>query len=149
MSTKTITESLMQLRDDLITWVSNNLATKSNANHIHDDYKLIGDFALLTGTIVTPAEDDSTLSAVITLNYPSGFNMDNCVIMSVMSTIEGSDTSKGWATPMDNSVSASSFYGSYSLAAILRESHVAARVDKIAVTQESQTINVKVVLMKI
>lgn len=59
--------------------ITQGLAGKSNTDHNHDDrYKLIGDFAILTGS--TEVAKSST--GTVTLNYPAGFTADNCVAIS-------------------------------------------------------------------
>lgn len=61
--------------------------------HTHDDryyteteannkFKVKGDFAVVTGTI--PANSTST-----TISYPAGFNKNNCVVLSLMLTLNG------------------------------------------------------------
>lgn len=53
--------------------------TETEAN---DKFKVKGDFAVVTGTI--PANSTST-----TISYPAGFNKNNCVVLSLMLTLNG------------------------------------------------------------
>lgn len=104
------------------------------------------DIKVVTGTIVTPAKGDSSTTGQTSINYPEGFNYDNCVIVSVMAKV---NENFGWATTMENDTSASSFYGAYALVGILKQAAISIRVDKIMTDQDSQTIAVRAVLMKI
>ena len=45
------------------------------------DYKLLGDFAVITGNYVY---EESVTDKEITLSYPTGFTRDNCVVISIM-----------------------------------------------------------------
>ena len=45
------------------------------------DYKLLGDFAVITGNY---AYEESVTDKEITLSYPTGFTRDNCVVISIM-----------------------------------------------------------------
>lgn len=80
--------------------VNNLLNNKSNTDHHHDDryytewevnnllanYKVKGDFAVITGTV----KDD------VTINYPSGFNKNNCVPVSIV--FDGPGMLSDWCT---------------------------------------------------
>lgn len=55
--------------------------SKKLGGKVANDYKLKGDFAIITGTLEEDTED-SCYKKVLSL--PSGFTKDNCVIVSVM-----------------------------------------------------------------
>lgn len=72
-------------------WKSNELPALNgmNLNHIEDgieaahdnftNYKLKGDFAVVTGTIECTNSTDYTNKNI---DYPTGFNKDNCAVIS-------------------------------------------------------------------
>lgn len=82
------------------------LAGKSNSNHNHDDtYKKIGDFAILTGTMSLSGNQDTSKQTNFTdktLDYPTGFNKDNCVVLSIMRSGNNGKWSNGWTVTIDS-----------------------------------------------
>lgn len=69
-----------QWADDFLS--ADNYYDKSEMNTKLADYKLLGDFAVITGSYEY-VEGQS--SKQIELSYPTGFTKDNCVVISVMS----------------------------------------------------------------
>lgn len=77
--------------------IDEELETKSDTGHNHDDryytetesdakYQLKDDFAVLTGTITLT---DQVVGRA-NVDYPTGFNKDNCVVISQMANNLGS-----------------------------------------------------------
>lgn len=54
------------------------LASKANSSAL-TDYKLKGDFAVISGTY-----DSTQAPLAYHINYPTGFNKNNCVVISYM-----------------------------------------------------------------
>ena len=84
--------------------VNTALGNKANSSDVY----VKGDFAIITGTITMPPADDSSVTGTEDINYPTGFNASNCVVISVMS--QRSDQS-GYATTISASEPASSVRG--------------------------------------
>ena len=65
--------------------VNTALGGKSNSDHNHDSrYKLQGDFAVISGSSVCQISEGATyLSFTEDINYPTGFTVDNTVIISI------------------------------------------------------------------
>lgn len=57
--------------------VDNLLAGKSGTGHTHADYKLKGDFAVITGEAILDQGN-----ATVYLDLPEGFTANNCVVIS-------------------------------------------------------------------
>lgn len=103
-------------------------------------------FATVTGTIVLPASGDETVSANITVGYPVGFKKDNCVVISIMS--HNDVRTDRWSTPGPND-GLSMLLGNGSLISSLTEDGVWVSAEKANSGEDSKTITVKIVLMKI
>lgn len=105
-------------------------------------------FAIVQGKITTPVEGDTTIATSILLNYPEGFNKDNCVIISLMSDYTGS-TRDGYWTVGSTMKSAEAVRGNYGLQAGFWEDGISVSISKISTSEPSKTINVRIVLMKL
>lgn len=101
--------------------------------------------AVLTGTIQMPEAGSSILNGETSVSYPSGFNKDNCCVLSIMSH---NSVTTIWSTPtMPDSLSI--ILGNGNLMASLEGSEIKVRAEKMASTQNRSDITFKLVLMKI
>lgn len=122
--------------------VANDLPT-----HTHTDYKLKGDFAIITGTIIMPEQDSETLSGVATVDLPNGFTESNSVIISVMSKVSGTNRHYATATAGDNSVS--QMFGNNVLFAYFTNEKIGITSYKVSTVQSRNDVSFKIVLMKV
>ena len=104
--------------------------------------------AVLTATVNTPAAGNSALNVTTTIQYPQGFNRNNCIIISLMS-YNTANSSRGYCTVGATGVSAEEVKGNYGLQAQLGDEGIISQVFKINTNADSKTINIRVVLMKI
>lgn len=145
--------------------VDSKLANKSDSSHTHDgryyteteintklaNYKLKGDFAVITGNIVADGETNDTI-----ISYPSGFNYNNCVVISGgIENAGNSNCSVGCTFD-----SASYVRGGLPLAVSLRTSDIVIRAKNIqlvdgensmvkAIAASATPFKYKIVLMKV
>lgn len=80
------------------------------------------------------------------LNYPTGFNKDNCAVISIMSRRSGSSI---WSTPLATSDALTYMWGNNCTMATLYSDYITIRVKKLSTSTATYTINVRLVLMKI
>lgn len=111
-----------------------------NINTTQDNIKV------LTVEVTTPAAGNEVINAVGTINYPSGYTRDNCIIISLMAW-NHAFTNKTWHTV--GATGMSSDIGDYGLKAILEQSNISVRVNKINQQEAARTITIRVALMKI
>lgn len=123
-----------------------------------NSYKLNGDFAVLTGTVKLNANtSENATENVCTytnleLNYPTGFNKDNCVVISCgRQNTSNYGYAYGWNNKID---STSSMSGILPIRISLFGASTLQWANKIRVqfgnlTTESHTITYKIILMKI
>lgn len=104
--------------------------------------------ATITGTITTPATNSDVISATITLNYPSGYNKNNCVIMSLMSS-NSTISNSMWSTTGGSGTSAEHMKSNHALQASLSDSNIRIELYKVNQAASSIKTNIKLVLMKI
>ena len=123
--------------DDVVSDISISLNTLNNNAVVK------GDFAVLTGTITAEAQNQGSTS----VNYPTGFTKDNCVIISIMGRRSGASSSLGFATPVEYDRSLGYSLGSGGLHAVLYEDNISVRWWNMST--DSKTSTFKLVLMKI
>lgn len=142
--------------------VLGNAATSTNAEKLGgkdaNDYKLKGDFAVLTGNATLTANtsekavENTCTFTELTLNYPAGFNKDNCVVVSFgRQNTSNYGYSYGWNSKID---SMDNLMGVLPMRITLFGTSTTQWANKIRVqfgnlTTESHTIAYKIILMKI
>ena len=122
--------------------VNTALGNKANTSDVY----VKGDFAIITGTITMPPADDSSVTGTEDVNYPTGFNASNCVVISVMS--QRSDQS-GYATTISASEPASSVRGNGDTVVTLLADYIRVQSYKTSTSAGGTSRIFKVVLMKI
>lgn len=127
-------------------------AVSGNANFDGDKDITINtkqsNIAILTGNITTPAAGNNALNATAKLAYPSGFNKNNCVIISLMSR-NTAIAERGYCTVGATGTSGEMQKGNYGLQAQLTDSEISVQVYKINANEASKSISIRVVLMRI
>ena len=104
--------------------------------------------AVLTGTIkLKPSSDAGTTYAqtVWNINYPSGFNKDNCIVLSYGGKFAGEGFTYGYVENASSSVAAVG--GSVSRTVTLNSSNIQAQAWNISHLEKE--FSYKIVLMKI
>ncbi len=114
------------------------------------DYKLKGDFAVITSSLTTPDTTSTSVQGAVDINYPKGFNKNNSVIISLMSKNNSmnSEANRKWSTVGINS-SGSVVKGNLGLTASLNEENITVWVSKMAQEEQSKNIGIKLILMKV
>lgn len=100
--------------------------------------------AVISTNITTPAASSSSLEGNVNVNYPSGYNKGNCVVLSIMS---GGTSNSSWNTP--GATGRSNEIGSYGLKVSLTDSNISIKLVKTNDAEASRTVNIKLVLMKV
>nr|DAL11256.1 MAG TPA_asm: hypothetical protein [Caudoviricetes sp.] len=130
--------------------VVGNSATATNAYKLggksSTEYITKGNFAVLTGTITMPEAEDENLLGTTTVNYPSGFTKDNCIVVSIMS--HNTVHIDWWATPQTPS-SSSMLLGNGDTKVILKPSGITIMSAKVASVAARKDVTYKLVIMKI
>lgn len=103
-------------------------------------------FAIVKGTIITPEANSGNWFGETQINYPEGFTQNNCIVISIMSTLLGNDN---WKTPGASGRAVEATGGNYSSTAILGDDNITARVFKISDGEGTKRIEIKIVLMKL
>ena len=101
--------------------------------------------AIVTGTITMPEANSGYLTNTVDVSYPSGFNKDNCVIISVMSH---NTSNTNWATPSKASAT-STIVGNGETYAILMSDKIRVSSAKCDTAAPRKDVTFKLVLMKI
>lgn len=104
------------------------------------------DFATIYGSITTPEAGSDVINAHIDLNYPEGFNKDNCVIISLMADPQ-SLANRSWKTTGATGKSAE--IGYYGLRASMNKDNISVYLYKVDVAENSRKSNIRLVLMKL
>ena len=118
-----------------------------------NDYKLKGDFAIITGTVT----GNETEHLIADITFPTGFNNTNCVVISSMlQNTKTQNATWGTGTTLD---SASHIRGTLEHSVYLNNSGVHIDARSIMITHNTNpntasfssnvTFNYKIVLMKI
>ncbi len=105
-----------------------------------------GNIVTLTGSVKLPEANSGTLTGTTNLNYPSGYNRTNCIVLSIMGGKIG-DTST-LTTPMEVSSTGRSL-GAGGLAVSLHSNNITVRREKTDDIEPSTTTTFRLVLMKI
>jgi len=122
--------------NDEVLWIEPSLTPTIAGNKI----------AVVSGIVEVDGSSSSNIFST-SVNYPSGFNRDNCVVISVMSNNNGA-TNLSWSTPgLDRALNY--VRGNIGTFASLNESDITLSVTKIEGSTTSPTINMKAVLMRI
>lgn len=109
------------------------------------------DIVVLRGVLTTPG--DSTLNISKTFSYPTGFNMDNSLVIGLMSKNPSlSGDNLGWTSVQTYTATSgdsfNSVLGGLGLKAHLNASGIKITLYKASTDEESRTYDIKVVLMK-
>lgn len=104
-----------------------------------------GDFAVITGSTTTTSD---SLTATTKVNYPNGYSVNNCVVISIMGgkTIGGIDYP--WTTSLGKD-SSSYLLGCAELGVSLDADGITVRRSRISDNEPASTKKFKLVLMKI
>lgn len=105
-----------------------------------------GNIAVITGNITTPAANSETTTGTVRINYPSGYNRTNCVVVSIMGGKQGN--SDILTTPMPVGAGGG-LMGASGIAVTLDTNNILVRKEKIDVIEPTKTTAFKIVLMKI
>lgn len=106
----------------------------------------LGNISILSGTIVMPDANNSALGGSKDISYPSGFNKDNCIVLSIMSY---NSTHIGWwATPQSPSTS-SALWGNGNTYVILKANNITIACTKNDIAMPRKDVTFKIALMKI
>lgn len=105
------------------------------------------DMLILTGEIVTPVANSGTLTGHTDINYPDGWNRENCLCVSVMGGRTIGGDGKTLTTIMSGSTS-SVMMGSNNIAVTLESEYIRVRLDKLVDAEQSRTIPFKVLLIR-
>ena len=101
--------------------------------------------AVLTGSITTPAANSGNLTVQKDINYPTGYNANNCIPISYLA--KKNDTF-GWATYTPKDAMGYTI-GSAGLRVLLKSNTITIAKDKSDDLESASTVNYKIVLMKI
>lgn len=110
-------------------------------------------FAVITGSMTLEAntqeglETDSEKQTQLNINFPTGFNKDNCVVISFGTKVAGKNYSYGVGDKASYRWVTGSFRRNITLGASTDNSKIQLSVWQLATTQI--TIDYKIVLMKI
>lgn len=99
----------------------------------------------LTGTFNTPAAGSGTLNGTAEINYPTGLNKDNCMVIGILT--HGTVNTNIWSTPQSPAYSTTK--GNGDAIVTLMADKIRVSVTKADDAFDSQTITYKIVLMKI
>lgn len=105
-------------------------------------------FAIVEGIIVTPALGSEDTKGSISLNYPTGFNKNNCMVISLMSQNYGGD-GYSYNTSTSLGLASEEIAGCYGLHASLRSDEIIISLRKVNVNAQPKNIHVRLVLMKL
>lgn len=103
-------------------------------------------FAVLEGTITLPAKDSGQTSGTIEFNYPTSFNMNNCVPIAVLGGRVGS--LNVYATTIPREAAYAQSLGVGNLCCKLQDSKVTVSIYKYQDSQASHSSKIKIVLLK-
>lgn len=118
-----------------------------NLNFMQDNIEnALHEIQVLTGTIAMPASGDSSTTGATTLDYPTGFTADNCIVISVMSKRADQN---GYATTMSSEMLASSIRGNGDTRVTLQANNILVQSDKSDTSASGITRAFKIALMKI
>lgn len=104
------------------------------------------DYAVITGTIVMPEANAEVLGGSTDINYPSGFNNSNCVIISLTSH---NSLHPDWWCTRTSPGGVGYVSGSQDLRAALKSSNITVWSTKSEAMQSRNDVTFKIVLMKI
>ena len=94
-----------------------------------------------------PEENDETLSGITEINYPDGFNSENCVVVSLMS--HNSFHTDYWSTTLTSNSPSSMLLGNADLMVTLKPEKIRILSNKNGVGQSRRDVTFKLVLMKL
>ena len=104
--------------------------------------------AVIEAIITTPAQGEESTKGSITFNYPTGFNKNNCVIISLMSQNTGNDE-QSYNTSSSIGLSTEEVRGCYGLQGSLRSDGILISLYKVNKNAQQKNIHVRIVLMKL
>lgn len=99
----------------------------------------------VNGTIVLPDAKSGVTTGYTHIEYPKGFNKDNCIIISLTSKKE--DKEDYWTA--DDKSYAGSYIGNGGLSAGLSNDFIVVKADKYSNVLETYDVEVKITLMKV
>lgn len=124
--------------------------TAEKLNHMEDGIAAANstdNMALITLTNTTAAAGESALTSTTTVDYPTGFNKDNCIVIGLMG--QRSTNTSQWCTPITPSLTSAYVLGVGGLRAQLTQNNIIVSRNKQSVDEPSSTANIRLLLMKL
>lgn len=104
--------------------------------------------AVIEAIITTPAQGEESTKGSISFNYPTGFNKNNCMVISLMSQNTGNDE-QSYNTSGSTGFSAEEVRCNHGLQASLRNNEIIVEVYKVNINAQRKNIHIRLVLMKL
>lgn len=104
-------------------------------------------FVTISGKIKTPEANSGIFSSELEIDYPEGFNSNNCMVVGIMS--RNALKENEWHSPTARGDSLTALTGNYSPVVNLYSDKIWFRAMKYANEAASQTIDFKFTLMKL
>lgn len=105
-------------------------------------------FAIVTGKIEMPEAGSGNLTGVAQVDYPEGFNKDNCSVISIMGHSARENQSNNWYTPAALDA-AGSIIGTAGMYVSCGAEYISVRSEKLADSASRSDVSFKVILMKL
>lgn len=102
---------------------------------------------VVTGTIIMPEANESSIQGSVDVNYPLGFNKDNCAVLSVMS--HNTSHTDWWSTPKYSGMPSSSIAGNGDTCVMLKPNNITIQSHKVNTSEPRKDVTFKVVLIKV
>lgn len=94
-----------------------------------------------------PEANESILQGSVDVNYPLGFNKDNCAVLSVMS--HNTSHTDWWSTPKYSGMPSSSIAGNGDTCVMLKPNNITIQSYKVNTSEPRKDVTFKVVLIKV
>lgn len=140
-------EELDNLGSEVVNSLSGSETAKApSVNAVKSNCVLNSNIAVIYTTITTPAANSGDLSGTATINYPTGFNKNNTIVLSLLGNNPSLKTSYSTYCTTD---SLGYISGAGGLRAILADDNITLQRTKSDDVEPSSTNNIKITLMKI
>lgn len=110
-------------------------------------YILKNNLVTIIGTIAMPEANDSVIGGSTDIQYPEGFNNNNCIIISLMS--HNTLHTDWWCTTSTSRYSSAMITGSGDLCARLKSDRITISSNKVSIEEDRKDITFKITLMKL
>ena len=94
-----------------------------------------------------PAANDSLIGGSTNIQYPDGFNYNNCIIISLMS--HNTMHEDWWSTSSNSKYTNSMIKGSGDLTATLKPDNIMVSSNKVTTEEDRKDVTFKITLMKL